>query len=68
MRLTGKVTLITNASTFMGPAGAEEFAKEGAVLALHERTEARAQLAVFLASAEADFFCGQVVPFAGGWV
>lgn len=140
MRLTGKVTLITNASTFMGPACAEEFAKEGAGLALAlpglpnyaaysagragvngltkvvgrevarhgiqvnaiaqnfvenptyfgadlvadpvklarvvknvpagrlARSEESARLAVFLASAEADFFCGQVVPFAGGWV
>jgi 2-keto-3-deoxy-L-fuconate dehydrogenase len=51
MRLTGKVTLITNVSTFMGPACAEEFAKEGAVLALHERTEARAQPALGVARA-----------------
>jgi NAD(P)-dependent dehydrogenase (short-subunit alcohol dehydrogenase family) len=42
MKLTGKVTLITNTSQFMGPACTEEFAKEG-------------------------FFCGQVIPFAGGW-
>lgn len=46
MRLTGKVTLITNVGQFMGPACVEEFAKEGAVLALHERTEARAQPAL----------------------
>jgi len=43
--LTGKVTLITNVSEYMGPACTEEFAKEGAVLALHDRTEARAQAA-----------------------
>lgn len=45
MKLTGKVTLITNVSEYMGPACTEEFAKEGAVLALHDRTEARAQAA-----------------------
>ncbi|MGH7319242.1 MAG: SDR family oxidoreductase [Candidatus Rokuibacteriota bacterium] len=143
MKLTSKVTLITNVSQFMGPACTEEFAKEGAVLALHDRTETRAKpalevtmaygrealgvagdltraaeanrvvvnaiaqnfvenptyfgpdivsnpeklsrvlrhvpagrlarseesarLAVYLASEEADFFCGQVIPFAGGW-
>ena len=27
-----------------------------------------ARLAVYLASDEADFFCGQVIPFAGGWI
>jgi len=43
MRLTGKVVLVTNVGQYMGPACAEEFAKEGAILALHERTEARAQ-------------------------
>jgi NAD(P)-dependent dehydrogenase (short-subunit alcohol dehydrogenase family) len=37
MKLTGKVALITNASTFMGPAITEEFAREGATLALHDR-------------------------------
>ena len=46
MRLTGKVTLVTNVSQFMGPACTEEFAKEGAVLALHDLTEARAQPAL----------------------
>jgi len=46
VKLTGKVTLITNVSQFMGPACAEEFAKEGAVLALHDRTEARAKSAL----------------------
>jgi len=45
VKLTGKVTLITNVSEYMGPACTEEFAKEGAVLALHDRTEARAQAA-----------------------
>jgi 2-keto-3-deoxy-L-fuconate dehydrogenase len=27
-----------------------------------------AQLAAFLASNESDFFVGQAIPFAGGWV
>ena len=31
------------------------------------RSEESARLAVFLASNDADFFCGQVIPFAGGW-
>ena len=39
MKLTGKVCLITNASHFMGPAITEEFAREGATLALHDRIE-----------------------------
>jgi len=43
MKLTGKVTLVTNVSQFMGPACTEEFAKEGATLALHDLTEARAK-------------------------
>jgi len=30
--------------------------------------EESAALALFLASDQSDFFCGQVVPFAGGWV
>ena len=51
MRLTGKVVLITNVGQYMGPACAEEFAKEGAILALHERTEARAQAVLELARA-----------------
>jgi 2-keto-3-deoxy-L-fuconate dehydrogenase len=32
------------------------------------RGEESARLAVYLASEEADFFVGQVIPFAGGWV
>jgi 2-keto-3-deoxy-L-fuconate dehydrogenase len=32
------------------------------------RGEESARLAVYLASDDADFFVGQVVPFAGGWV
>ncbi len=32
------------------------------------RSEESARLAVYLASDDADFFVGQVVPFAGGWV
>jgi NAD(P)-dependent dehydrogenase (short-subunit alcohol dehydrogenase family) len=51
VKLTGKVTLITNVSQFMGPACTEEFAKEGAALALHDRTEARARPAVDVAMA-----------------
>jgi 2-keto-3-deoxy-L-fuconate dehydrogenase len=51
MRLTGKVVLITNVAQYMGPACVEEFAREGAVLALHERTEARAQPALEVARA-----------------
>jgi NAD(P)-dependent dehydrogenase (short-subunit alcohol dehydrogenase family) len=51
VKLTGKVTLITNVSQFMGPACTEEFAKEGAILALHDRTEARAKPALDVAQA-----------------
>jgi NAD(P)-dependent dehydrogenase (short-subunit alcohol dehydrogenase family) len=51
MKLTGKVTLVTNVSQFMGMACAEEFAKEGAVLALHDRTDARAHAALEVARA-----------------
>ena len=58
MRLTGKVVLITNVGQYMGPACAEEFAKEGAVLALHERTEARAQPALEMARAHGREACG----------
>jgi NAD(P)-dependent dehydrogenase (short-subunit alcohol dehydrogenase family) len=32
------------------------------------RAEESARLAVYLASEESDFFVGQVIPFAGGWV
>src|SRR5262245_20856098 len=39
MKLTGKVALITNISHFMGPAITEEFCREGASLALHDRDE-----------------------------
>jgi NAD(P)-dependent dehydrogenase (short-subunit alcohol dehydrogenase family) len=39
MKLTGKVALVTNVSEFMGPAITEEFAREGATLALHDRDE-----------------------------
>src|SRR5258705_48524 len=148
MKLTGKIALITNVSAFMGPAITEEFCREGASVALHDRDEAAikpyaliaerldrdvlpltgdlsrsgeaepaveagasrfgrlgllsgthgpppaltgdpvrlarmvktipagrlarseesARLAVYLASEDADFFIGQVIPFAGGWV
>jgi 2-keto-3-deoxy-L-fuconate dehydrogenase len=49
MKLTGKVALITNASHFMGPAITEEFAREGATLALHDRDEADLRAVVGLA-------------------
>jgi 2-keto-3-deoxy-L-fuconate dehydrogenase len=39
MKLTGKIALITNVSHYMGPALTEEFAREGASLALHDRDE-----------------------------
>jgi 2-keto-3-deoxy-L-fuconate dehydrogenase len=42
MKLTGKVALITNVSEFMGPAITEEFCREGAAVALHDRDEAAA--------------------------
>jgi len=40
MKLTGKVALITNVTHYMGPAITEEFGREGAALALHDRDEA----------------------------
>jgi len=43
MKLTGKIALITNVSEFMGPAITEEFCREGAAVALHDRDEARAK-------------------------
>jgi len=43
MKLTGKVALVTNVSEFMGPAITEEFAREGATLALHDRNEGSAK-------------------------
>ena len=49
MRLTGKVALITNVSHYMGPAITEEFAREGASLALHDRDAAAAGPLVTLA-------------------
>ena len=39
MKLTGKVALITNVSHFMGPAITEEFCREGASVALHDRDQ-----------------------------
>ncbi|HKW95910.1 MAG TPA: SDR family oxidoreductase [Methylomirabilota bacterium] len=39
MKLTGKVALITNVSQFMGPAITEEFCREGAAVALHDRDQ-----------------------------
>ncbi|HKC83134.1 MAG TPA: hypothetical protein VKD46_03965, partial [bacterium] len=43
MKLTGKIALITNVSEFMGPAITEEFCREGAAVALHDRDEAAAK-------------------------
>jgi NAD(P)-dependent dehydrogenase (short-subunit alcohol dehydrogenase family) len=40
MKLTGKIALITNVSHFMGPAITEEFCREGASVALHDRDQA----------------------------
>ena len=40
MKLTGKIALITNVGHFMGPAITEEFCREGASVALHDRDEA----------------------------
>src|SRR5215831_16294065 len=40
MKLTGKIAFITNVSHYMGPAITEEFAREGASLALHDRDPA----------------------------
>jgi len=39
MKLTGKIALITNVGHYMGPAITEEFAREGATLALHDRDD-----------------------------
>src|SRR6266487_2017998 len=49
MKLTGKVALITNGSEFMGPAIAEEFCREGASVALHDRSEAAVKLVAAIA-------------------
>ncbi len=51
MRLTGKVALVTNASRYMGPAVTEEFAREGATLALHDVDPAAAGRSVKIAEA-----------------
>ncbi len=32
------------------------------------RADEDVALAIFLASDESDYFCGQIIPFAGGWV
>jgi len=48
MKLTGKVAFITNVRHFMGPAITEEFAREGAALALHDRDEAAVKSLVAL--------------------
>jgi NAD(P)-dependent dehydrogenase (short-subunit alcohol dehydrogenase family) len=49
MKLTGKVALITNVSQFMGPAITEEFCREGASVALHDRDETAVKLYVAMA-------------------
>src|SRR5215470_8557904 len=51
MKLTGKVVLVTNVSEFMGPAITEEFAREGATLALHDRDERAASRVSAIATA-----------------
>src|SRR5258705_4055708 len=51
MKLTGKVALVTNVSEFMGPAITEEFAREGATLALHDRDEGAAARIAAIATA-----------------
>ena len=50
MKLTGKVALVTNVRHYMGPAVTEEFAREGATLALHDREPAAADAMVTLAA------------------
>jgi len=49
MKLTGKVALVTNVHHYMGPAITEEFAREGATLALHDREPAAAAAMATLA-------------------
>jgi 2-keto-3-deoxy-L-fuconate dehydrogenase len=61
MRLTGKVALITNVTRYMGPALAEEFAREGATLALHDIDAAAAIRATTMAEKHGR----QAVPFTG---
>ena len=61
MKLTGKVVLITNVSHFMGPALTEEFCREGASVALHDREEA----AVKPYAAIAERLGRDVLPLAG---
>jgi 2-keto-3-deoxy-L-fuconate dehydrogenase len=64
MRLTGKVTLITNVSRYMGPALAEEFAREGATLALHDIDAAAALRATTIAEKhgrQAEAFTGALM-------
>jgi NAD(P)-dependent dehydrogenase (short-subunit alcohol dehydrogenase family) len=50
MKLTGKVALVTNVTHFMGPAITEEFAREGATLALHDRDGAGAERVASIAA------------------
>ena len=61
MKLTGKVVLITNVSHFMGPALTEEFCREGASVALHDREEA----AMKPYAAIAERLGRDVLPLAG---
>jgi hypothetical protein len=58
MRLTGKIALITNVSHFMGPALTEEFAREGATLALHDRSPAMAAPIVAVAERQGPNHAG----------
>ena len=51
MKLTGKIALITNVRHYMGPAITEEFAREGASLALHDKDEAALKPMVALGEA-----------------
>jgi NAD(P)-dependent dehydrogenase (short-subunit alcohol dehydrogenase family) len=61
MKLTGKIALITNVSHFMGPAITEEFCREGASVALHDRDEA----AVKSYAALAERLGRDVLPLTG---
>jgi NAD(P)-dependent dehydrogenase (short-subunit alcohol dehydrogenase family) len=62
MKLTGKVALITNVAHFMGPAITEEFCREGASLALHDRDDKEALAAL---CGMAERLGREVLPLAG---
>ena len=61
MKLTGKVALITNVAHFMGPAITEEFCREGASVALHDRDKE----AVAALSGMAERLGREVLPLGG---